>query len=102
VSEFAFGHPYEPDEQESVASLIEKMTQGRLAPVVLQLSFGDEGSTVVELEKVDTARDLISFERERVNGFGREYIADFPCHRIAAVTLVNTEPPLDRSDELRG
>ena len=102
MSEFAFGQPYKPAERESAACLIEKMTQGRLAPVVLRLHFGDEGSSVVELEKVDAARDLISFERERVNGYGREYIADFPCHRITAVTLVNTEPPLDRSDELRG
>lgn len=92
MTTFRYDTRYEVGAGESKGSaLVASLTRGRLSPVI-RLEFRD-GRTLTEyLNGVRVDEDLVSIE-----GIGNVSGAD-----IVAVALVNPEPPLDRSDELRG
>lgn len=99
---YEYGKRYEVSGEQNAAALIHEMTSPRLGAQTVELDFGDEGTERVRIEGSDPGRDLITFERDRSAGAGggTEFIRDFPAHRIVAATLIDTEPALDRSDEI--
>jgi hypothetical protein len=73
--------------------LIDGMTRGRVGQT-LRLWYRDGRSGLVEPVSVDVARNKITFSYNRED---RQITADgYPGERIAAVALVDTDPPPDR------
>jgi len=95
MPDYTFDTRYEVQDGEG-ASLIDALTHGRLAPIVLKLELDDGRSTRAELVGIDRERNTADLER------GAEALRNFDCTRLVAVTMIDTEPPLDQSDELRG